>query len=212
MSMQLDQEIILAVPKGRVLKEVLPLLARMGVEPEESLTSSRKLLFSTNVDKLKLLIVRATDAPVYVREGAADIGIVGKDVMLEEGAEGLGEYLDLAIAPCRLCLASTGAVPDPATKIRIATKYVNVAQKWFAEKGQPIELIKLYGSMELAPLVGLADFIVDLVETGNTLKANGLKVVQDLMPISSRVIFNPIAKKTKHQSMEVVLSHFTKHK
>ena len=207
-----QQPIVLALSKGRILEQTLPLLAKLNIHVDENVEQTRKLLLNTSQPNIKLLILRATDTPVYVKEGVADIGIIGKDILLESGGDGLAEYMDLKIAPCRLCIASLcGKKPDSTTKIRVATKYAFFAQKWFAEQGQPAEIIKLYGSMELAPLVGLSDYIVDIVETGNTLKAHGLKVVEDICPISSRLVFNPNSQKTKSKALNALLAQFSEH-
>lgn len=192
----------LALSKGRLLDETLPLLARAGVVPVEDPRASRKLIVATRDPAVALVILRATDVPTYVRYGAADLGVVGKDVLLEEGTDNLYQPLDLGIGRCRLVVATrrdydwTGSVQRGA-RIGVATKYVNTAREHFAAKGVHVDLIKLYGSMELAPLAGLADAIVDLVSTGHTLQANDLIAVEDIMPISARLIVNPAALKLK---------------
>lgn len=192
----------LALSKGRLLDETLPLLARAGVVPVEDPRASRKLIVATRDPAVALVILRATDVPTYVRYGAADLGVVGKDVLLEEGTDNLYQPLDLGIGRCRLVVATrrdydwTGSVQRGA-RIGVATKYVNTAREHFAAKGVHVDLIKLYGSMELAPLAGLADAIVDLVSTGHTLQANDLVAVEDIMPISARLIVNPAALKLK---------------
>ena len=200
----------IALSKGRILKETLPLLQKMGIHPEENLNHSRKLICNTSQTAVQLIIVRATDAPIYVREGAADIGIVGKDVLMELGDyRHIGEYTDLKIAPCSLCLASVnGKQLDPHQRVRVASKYVNIAQQWLSERGQPFELVKLYGSMELAPLVNLADYIVDLVDTGNTLKANGLMPIEHITSISTRLIYNIHSRRTKHHILSPLMKQF----
>ena len=192
----------LALSKGRLLDETLPLLARAGVVPVEDPRASRKLIVATRDPAVALVILRATDVPTYVRYGAADLGVVGKDVLLEEGTDNLYQPLDLGIGRCRLGVATRrdydwkGSVQRGA-RIGVATKYVNTAREHFAAKGVHVDLIKLYGSMELAPLAGLADAIVDLVSTGHTLQANDLIAVEDIMPISARLIVNPAALKLK---------------
>ena len=192
----------LALSKGRLLDETLPLLARAGVIPVDDPRASRKLIVATRDPAVALVILRATDVPTYVRYGAADLGVVGKDVLLEHGTDNLYQPLDLGIGRCRLVVATrrdydwAGSVQRGA-RIGVATKYVNTAREHFAAKGVHVDLIKLYGSMELAPLAGLADAIVDLVSTGNTLQANGLVAVEDIMPISARLIVNPAALKLK---------------
>ena len=192
----------LALSKGRIFDETLPLLAAAGIRPAEDPETSRKLIIGTNREGVSVVIVRASDVPTYVQYGAADLGVAGKDVLLEHGGEGLYQPVDLEIGRCRMAVATrrgydwAGTVQRGA-RIRVATKYVKTAREFFAGKGMHADLIKLYGSMELAPLVGLADVIVDLVSTGNTLKANDLVAVEDVMPISSRLVVNPAALKLK---------------
>ena len=190
--------ITIALSKGRIFDDTVPLLARAGIEPVEDPATSRKLIIATTNPAVRLLIVRASDVPTYVEYGAADLGVAGKDVLIEHGGEGLYEPLDLRIARCRLMVAApVGAVP-PRGRPRVATKYVRSARNHFAARGQQVEIIKLYGSMELAPLVGLADWIVDVVDTGNTLRANGLEPVEEIAQISSRLIVNRASLKTKN--------------
>jgi len=192
----------LALSKGRLLDETLPLLARACVIPVDDPRASRKLIVATRDPAVALVILRATDVPTYVRYGAADLGVVGKDVLLEHGTDNLYQPLDLGIGRCRLVVATrrdydwAGSVQRGA-RIGVATKYVNTAREHFAAKGVHVDLIKLYGSMELAPLAGLADAIVDLVSTGHTLQANDLVAVEEIMPISARLIVNPAALKLK---------------
>ena len=174
----MDQPLTIALAKGRILDETLPLLARAGIEATDDLTTSRKLVFATNRDDLKLVLIRSADVPTYVQYGAADVGIAGKDVLAEHGGEGLYESVDLGIAPCRMMTAGIEGRELPRFGLRVATKYPQITRRFFLEMGRQVELIKLYGSMELAPIVGLADVIVDLVDTGNTLKANGLTPLQ----------------------------------
>jgi ATP phosphoribosyltransferase len=201
----------IALAKGRILDETLPLFAHAGIVPVEDPDTSRKLILPTNRPGISFVIVRPTDVPTYVQYGAADAGIVGKDVLLEHGGEGLYQPLDLEIARCRMAVATRrgfdweGSVQRGA-RIRVATKYVTTAREHFAAKGMHVDLIKLYGSMELAPLCGLADVIVDLVSTGNTLKANDLVVVEEIMPISSRLIVNPAALKLKRDRVQPLLA------
>ncbi len=197
----------IAVSKGRIYAEALPLLGQAGVVPDEDPARSRKLILSTQRSDVQLLIIRATDVPTYVEYGAADLGIVGKDVLVEYGAEGLYEPLDLGIARCRLMIARRqGGMVQPARRrLRVATKYVKTAQRHFARQGIQADVIKLYGSMELAPLVGLADCIVDLVDTGNTLRANGLEPHELIMEVSSRLIVNKAAMKMKHASIKAFI-------
>lgn len=205
--------ITLALSKGRIFEETLPLLAAAGITPTDNPESSRKLIIGTNRPDVRLVIVRATDTPTYVQYGAADLGIAGKDVLIEHGGAGLYQPLDLNIARCRLCVAvpadfDYAAAVKRGARIRVATKYVKAAREHFAAKGMHVDLIKLYGSMELAPLVGLADAIVDLVSTGGTLKANKLVEVEDIMPISSRLVVNQASLKLKRELIQPVLDAF----
>jgi ATP phosphoribosyltransferase len=200
--------ITIALSKGRIFKETLPLLAHAGIEPVDDPESSRKLILDTNRDEVKLLILRATDVPTYVQYGAADLGVAGKDVLLEHGGEGLYEPVDLKIACCKLMTAGRKGEQDlvnPGRRLRVATKYVNSTRRFYASKGEQVEIIKLYGSMELAPLVGLADRTVDVVDTGNTLKANGLEPFEHIADISSRLILNKAAMKMKHGPMKMLI-------
>ena len=200
----------IALSKGRNLAETLPLFAAAGVVPLEDPEASRKLVIPTNQSGVSLLILRPSDVPTYVQYGAADVGVAGKDVLVEHGGEGLYQPLDLGIGRCRLVVATrrgydwSGTVQRGA-RLRVATKYVRAAREHFAAKSMHVDLIKLYGSMELAPLVGLADAIVDLVSTGNTLKANDLVVVEEVMPISARLIVNPGALKLKRAVVKPLL-------
>lgn len=206
--------ITIALSKGRIFTETLPLLAAAGITPQEDPESSRKLIIPTNRPDVRVVIVRATDAPTYVQYGAADLGVAGKDVLIEHGGDGLYQPLDLQIAKCKMMVAvPQGFDYDNAVKqgarLTVATKYINVAREHFAAKGVHVDLIKLYGSMELAPLAGLADAIVDLVSTGGTLKANKLVAVEDIMPISSRLIVNQAALKVKRELLSPILDAFT---
>jgi len=200
----------IALSKGRNLDETLPLFKAAGIVPAEDPDASRKLIIPTNHPGIALLILRPADVPTYVQYGAADVGVAGKDVLLEHGGAGLYQPLDLGIGRCRLVVATrrgydwAGTVQRGA-RIRVATKYVQAAREHFAAKAMHVDLIKLYGSMELAPLVGLADAIVDLVSTGNTLKANDLVAVEDIMPISARLIVNPGALKLKRNAVKPLL-------
>jgi ATP phosphoribosyltransferase len=191
----------LALSKGRIYKDTMPLLAAAGIVPAEDPDTSRKLIIPTNREDVQLLVVRATDVPTYVEYGAADLGVAGKDVLVEYGAFGLYEPLDLGIARCRLMTAAKVGFQPDGRRLRVATKYVRTAQRYFARQGVQAEIIKLYGSMELAPLVGLADCIVDLVETGSTLKANGLEPRDLIMEVSSRLVVNKAAMKMKHAAI-----------
>jgi len=196
----------IALAKGRILDETLPLLARAGIEPAEDLASSRKLIVASNQEQVRLVLIRSADVATYVQYGAADLGIAGKDVLAEHGGEGLYERLDLKIAPCRMMTAGIAGRPLPRGRLRVATKYPQLTRRFFHGQGRQVELIKLYGSMELAPLVGLADVIVDLVDTGNTLKANGLAPLEHIMDISSRLIINRASLKMKNRSIEALVA------
>jgi ATP phosphoribosyltransferase len=197
-----SSELTIALAKGRVLDETLPLLARAGITPTDDLSSSRKLVFATNHDHIKLVLIRSADVPTYVQYGAADLGVAGKDVLAEHGGEGLYERVDLKIAPCKMMTAGYADKPLPRTRLKVATKYPQITRQFFLNQGRQVELIKLYGSMELAPVVGLADIIVDLVDTGNTLKANGLTPLEHIMDISSRLIVNRASLKMKNQPIK----------
>ncbi|HBA35940.1 MAG TPA: ATP phosphoribosyltransferase [Gammaproteobacteria bacterium] len=198
----MENPITIALPKGRILKEALPLFAEVGIEPLESPSESRKLILETNVPNIKLLIIRPTDVPTYVQYGAADIGVSGKDSLMEHTGGGLYEPVDLGISKCRIMVAAQkGAVLPQGRRLKVATKYVNTAKEYFALKGKQVEIIKLYGSMELAPLVGLADLIVDLVDTGGTLKANNLEPRELIAQISARLIVNKASMKIKHEQL-----------
>jgi ATP phosphoribosyltransferase len=199
-----------ALSKGRIFDETLPLLAAAGIAPAENPETSRKLIIDSNRPDVRFIIVRASDVPTYVQHGAADLGVAGKDVLLEHGGEGLYQPVDLGIGRCRMVVAVKagfdyeGALKRGA-RLSVATKYVVTAREHFAAKGIHVDLIKLYGSMELAPLVGLADAIVDLVSSGNTLKANDLVAVEDILPISARLIVNPASLKLKRDAVQPVL-------
>jgi len=196
--MSQSDQIVVALSKGRIFKETLPLLASVGIEPLEDPDKSRKLILETSDPSVRLLILRASDVPTYVQHGAADIGVAGKDVLMEHGGQGLFELVDLRIAQCKLMVAGKPGALERAGRIRVATKYTRSAESYFADQGRQIELIKLYGSMELAPLVDLGDCIVDVVDTGNTLRANGLEPLEHIAEISSRLIVNRAAQKLKH--------------
>lgn len=196
----------LALSKGRIYDETLPLLARAGIAPAEDPERSRKLIIGTSEPNLRIVIVRAADVPTYVQYGAAELGVTGKDVLMEHGTQGLAVPLDLAIGRCRLCVAvpagfDYASVVRRGARLRVATKYVQAAREHFASKGVHVDLIKLYGSMELAPLAGLADAIVDLVSSGGTLRANRLVEVEEIAPISSRLIVNQAALKTRREEL-----------
>jgi ATP phosphoribosyltransferase len=207
--------ITIALSKGRIFDETLPLLNAAGIRTSEDPDKSRKLILGTNQRDVRLIIVRASDVPTYVQYGGADMGVAGKDVLDEQGGQGLYQPLDLGIARCRMMVAVrkgfdyAGAVKQGA-RLKVATKYVQTAREHFAAKGVHVDLIKLYGSMELAPLVGLADAIVDLVSTGGTLKANNLVAVEEVAQVSSRLIVNPVALKLKRKAMQPILDAFAK--
>ena len=194
----------IALSKGRILDDTLPLLAAAGIAPTENPEKSRKLIIPTTLEDVRLLIVRATDVPTYVEHGAADIGVAGKDVLMEYGGQ-LYEPLDVRIAQCKLMTAGKVGAAEPKGRLRVATKFVNVAKRYYAEQGRQVDIIKLYGSMELAPLVGLADKIIDVVETGNTLRANGLEPQELIATISSRLIVNKAAMKMQHARIQALI-------
>ena len=203
----------IALSKGRIFEETLPLLDAAGIMPLEDPESSRKLILPTNRDDVRLIIVRASDVPAYVQNGGADIGIAGRDVLVEHGGDGLYQPLDLKIARCRVSVAvrsdfDYASAVRQGSRLKVATKYVNIAREFFAAKGVHVDLIKLYGSMELAPLTGLADAIVDLVSTGGTLKANNLVEVERIMDISSRLVVNQAALKLKQEQIRRVIEAF----
>ncbi|HSB95516.1 MAG TPA: ATP phosphoribosyltransferase [Spongiibacteraceae bacterium] len=188
----------IALTKGRILKETLPLFAEAGIAPLEDIATSRKLIFPTTQADVRLVVLRGSDVPTYVRHGAADMGISGKDMLLEYGGADLYEPLDLGIARCRLMTAGLKDRELPRARVRVATKFVNIAKQHFAERGIQADIIKLYGAMELAPLMDLADLIVDIVDTGNTLRANGMQPIELIADISSRLVVNKAAMKCKH--------------
>ena len=205
--------ITFALPKGRIYDEIMPLLEAAGIQVAEDPEKTRKLIIGTSRADVRLVIVRASDVPTYVQYGGADLGVVGKDTLLEHGGEGLYQPLDLNIAKCRMSVAVrhdfdyAGAVKQ-GSRIRVATKYMQIARDHFADKGVHVDLIKLYGSMELAPLTGLADAIVDLVSTGSTLRANHLLEVEEIMKISSRLIVNQAALKLKREPIRGIIDAF----
>ena len=206
--------ISIALSKGRILEETLPLLARAGLRPKEDPERSRKLIVPTERPGVRLVLVRASDVPTYVGNGAADIGIAGGDVILEHGGAGLYQPIDLGIARCRLVVAARrgydyGRAVQQGARLRIATKYVNLTREHFAGKGVHVDLIKLYGSMELAPLLGLADAIVDLVSSGKTLRANNLVAVEEIRPITARLVVNQVALKTRRAELQPLIVAFS---
>jgi len=205
----------IALSKGRILEEAAPLLARAGIRPKENPERSRKLVIATERRDVRVIVVRASDAPTYVQYGAADLGIAGRDVLAEHGGAGLYQPLDLGIAACRMVVAVRKGFDYEAAvrqggRLRVATKFVQSTREHFAAKGVHVDLIRLYGSMELAPLTGLADAIVDLVATGRTLKANNLVAVEEIMPVSARLIVNQAALKTKRAQLQSLIAAFSK--
>ncbi len=197
--------ITLALTKGRVLKETLPLLAEVGIVPLEDLENSRKLVFATTHPCVQVVVLRGSDVPTYVQFGTADLGVSGKDVILEHGGEGFYELLDLQIARCRLMTAGMKEGSPTSGRVRVATKFVNIARRYYAEQGRQVDVVKLYGAMELAPIMGLADEIVDIVDTGNTLRANGLEARNVIAPVTSRLIVNKAAMKTRHALLQPII-------
>ncbi|HET7546373.1 MAG TPA: ATP phosphoribosyltransferase [Usitatibacter sp.] len=207
--------VTLALSKGRIFEETLPLLDAAGIRPAEDPETSRKLILDTNRADLRLILVRAADVPTYVQYGAADLGVAGRDLLVEQGGQGLYQPLDLGIARCRMVVAvpdgfDYAAAVKQGARLRVATKYIATAREHFAAKGMHVDLIKLYGSMELAPLVGLADAIVDLVDTGGTLKANRLKAVEEILAVSSRLIVNPASLKLKRATLAPLIEALAK--
>jgi ATP phosphoribosyltransferase len=200
-----DHGLTLALSKGRILKETLPLLKAAGIELLEDPEKSRKLIFPTSHPLVRILILRASDVPTYVENGAADLGVAGKDVLMEHGAHNVYEPLDLKIANCRLMTAGKVGAVRPEGRLKIATKYVNLTRQFYASRGEQVDVIKLYGSMELAPLVGLGHFIVDVVDTGNTLRANGLEPLEEICKVSSRLIVNKASYKRKQALLVPIL-------
>jgi len=200
-----DAPLVMALTKGRILEEVMPLLKAAGIELLEDYNKSRKLIFDTTVPSLRIMIVRGSDVPTYVEFGSADLGVVGKDLLMEYGESAFYEPLDLGIARCRLMTAAPVGAPVPEGRVRVASKFVSIARRYFAERGRQAEIIKLNGALELAPSMGLADWIVDIVDSGNTLKANGLEPLELIADISSRVIVNKAAMKMKHQPISAML-------
>jgi ATP phosphoribosyltransferase len=203
-------KLTLALSKGRILNETLPLLKAAGIELNEDPEKSRKLIFPTNLANLDILIIRASDVPTYVAHGAADLGVAGKDVIMEQGGEGYYEAIDLQIANCKLMVAEPINRIKNTGRFKVASKFTNIAKRYFAEQGQQVDIIKLYGSMELAPIVGLADKIVDVVDTGKTLRENGLEPTELIAVISSRLIVNRASFKLKHSAIQALLSSIEK--
>lgn len=203
----MSDKLTLALSKGRILKDTMPLLAAAGIELLEDPERSRKLIFDTTHPHVQIVILRATDVPTFVEHGAADVGVAGKDVLMEHGAQGVYELLDLEIARCRLMVAAPVNQPEIRGRLKVATKFLNITRRYYAEKGEQVDVVKLYGSMELAPLVGLAHRIVDVVDTGNTLKANGLEPTELICHVTSRLIVNKASMKMKHQMIKSLVDH-----
>lgn len=201
----MTDSITIALSKGRILDETLPLLKEAGIELVDDVKKSRKLVFPTTDPNVRVLILRATDVPTYVQYGGADLGVTGKDVLMEHGGDGLYEPLDLNISRCRLMTAGKKDCNAPEGRLRVATKFVNLARRYYAAQGRQADIIKLYGAMELAPILGLADEIVDIVDTGNTLKANGLEARELIENISSRLVVNRASMKMKHRGINPII-------
>ncbi|MCP4791525.1 MAG: ATP phosphoribosyltransferase [Gammaproteobacteria bacterium] len=201
----MPNRLTIALSKGRILKETLPLFAAAGIEPTEDIYTSRKLVFETNQPDVRLLVIRATDVPTYVAYGAADMGVAGKDVLMEHGGAGLYEPLDLQISKCRLMTCAPVGAKAAGHRLRVASKFVNLTKQYYSQQGQQVDIIKLYGAMELAPILGLADQIVDIVDTGNTLRANGLEPLQEIAQISSRLVVGEAAMKLKHARISPIV-------
>lgn len=200
-----DQQLVIALTKGRIMDEVLPLLEHAGIIPAENIQKSRKLIFDSNIPGVRIMVIRGADVPTYVELGSADIGIAGKDVLMEKGSDGYYEPLDLKLATCRLMTAVPKGVEGFPARVRVASKFVNIAKQYFYERGLQADIIKLNGALELAPIMGLADCIVDIVDTGNTLRANGLEPRDFIADVSTRVIVNKAAMKLKHAMVQSLL-------
>lgn len=205
----MPDKITIAVSKGRIYDEAMPLLAKLDIVPLEDPNKTRKLVLETNQPHIRLLVIRATDVPTYVERGAAELGISGKDVLMEYSGDGLYEPIDLGIAKCKMMLAGLKDAKPITGRPRVVTKYTNITKNYFAERGQQVEIIKLYGSMELGPVLGLSDWIVDLVDTGNTLKANGLVTLEHIADISSRLVVNKAAMKMKNATIKPILDQLS---
>ncbi|EXJ12731.1 MULTISPECIES: ATP phosphoribosyltransferase [Nitrincola] len=201
----MTQQLTIALSKGRILDETLPLLAAADIFPAEDISRSRKLIFDTNHPHIRLMVIRATDVPTYVEYGGADMGVSGKDVLMEHGGQGLYEPLDLEISRCKLMVAGLKNAGRVEGRMRVATKFVNVTREYYARLGTQVDIIKLYGAMELAPVMGLADRIVDIVDTGNTLRANGLEAMEHIADISSRLVVGQPAMKMKYELIQPII-------
>ena len=203
--MMSDSKLVIALTKGRILEEVLPLVESAGIIPSEDMNSSRKLIFDSNLEDVQLMVIRGSDVPTYVELGSADIGITGKDILMENGSEGYYEPLDLKLATCRLMTAAPINQVTTPKRLRVASKFVNIAKNYFSEQGRQVDIIKLNGALELAPIMGLADCIVDIVDTGKTLVANGLEPREHIADVSTRVIVNKASMKIKHDRVQSLL-------
>ncbi|MBU2864710.1 ATP phosphoribosyltransferase [Reinekea marina] len=202
---QSADSITIALSKGRILKETLPLFAAAGIEPLEDVHTSRKLIFETTQPNVRFIIIRAVDVPTYVEYGAADLGVAGKDVLMEHGAQEMYELLDLNIARCKLMTGKMKGAEVAHGRLKVATKFINIARQYYAAQGRQVDLIKLYGGMELAPIMNLADVIVDIVDTGNTLVANGLEADEFIADVSSRLIASRLALKMKDEKIRPIV-------
>ena len=205
-----QQQLTIALSKGRILDDTIPLLKAAGIEPAEDIHASRKLIFETNQANVRLVIIRATDVPTYVAHGTADIGVCGKDVLMEYGEQELYEPLDLNISRCRLMTAAKVGQKLPSGRLRVATKFTNITRRYFADQGVQVDLIKLYGAMELAPILGLADLIVDIVDTGKTLEANGLEPRDLIASISSKLVVCKASMKMKHELIKPLIENLSR--
>jgi len=203
--MMSDNKLVIALTKGRILEEVLPLLESAGIIPAEDMNSSRKLIFDSNLEDVQIMVIRGSDVPTYVELGSADIGITGKDILMKNGSEGYYEPLDLKLATCRLMTAAPINQVSTPKRLRVASKFVNIAKNYFSEQGRQVDIIKLNGALELAPIMGLADCIVDIVDTGKTLLANGLEPREHIADVSTRVIVNKASMKIKHDRVQSLL-------
>jgi len=198
-------KLVIALTKGRILEEVLPLLEKAGIIPAEDINNSRKLIFESNLPDVHIMVIRGSDVPTYVELGSADVGITGKDILMENGSDGFYEPLDLKLATCRMMTAAPVNQAETPKRLRVASKFVNIAKNYFSEHGRQVDIIKLNGALELAPIMGLADCIVDIVDTGKTLKANGLEPKEHIADISTRVIVNKASMKIKHNRVQSLL-------
>ena len=205
-----DNKLVIALTKGRILDEVLPLLEVAGIIPAEDINSSRKLIFDSNLEDVQLMVIRGSDVPTYVELGSADIGITGKDILMENGSEGYYEPLDLKLATCRLMTAAPINQTQTPKRLRVASRFVNIAKNYFSEQGRQVDIIKLNGALELAPIMGLADCIVDIVDTGKTLVANGLEPREFIADVSTRGIVNKASMKIKHDRVQSLLERLAK--